>query len=48
MQQLKLGNSDIGETNFVVKEWKELPKKSENIKNKSGRFFQEFRGETSQ
>ena len=49
MQQLELGNSDLGETNFVViEDDKSYPTKSENLKNKSGRFFQEFRGETSQ
>jgi hypothetical protein len=34
MQQLELGNSDLGETNFVVKMMKRsTPKNSENLKN---------------
>ena len=38
MQQLEIGDLDLGETNFVVKRMTRATTKSENLKNKWGLF----------
>jgi hypothetical protein len=43
MQQLELGNSDLGETNFFVnRKTRDTPTMSEKLKNKWGRLFYGF------
>ncbi len=49
MQQLELGNSDLGETNFVGKRTtRATPTKSENMETSGGWFSINFRGATPQ
>ena len=49
MQQFELGNSDLGETNFVAKMVTRATPLRDKILRTSGiHFFHEFRGETSQ